>query len=192
MSVVDFTRLSPAQLADEFNAIAQDAARVFRGYDATQLNWRPDEARWSVAQCFDHLVRSEAEMSGAMARALDPSVPRTLWQRLPLWPRLFGRLLITSLGPTVTRRFTAPTAARPTASDIPSHVIDRFIDCQTSLAARVTALTALEAERVMVSPFLSHVTYSVLDGYRIIATHQRRHVEQARRVTETPGFPPLA
>ena len=34
----------------------------------------------------------------------------------------------------------------------------------------------------MVSPFVSFITYSVLDGCRLIVTHERRHFEQARRV----------
>ena len=50
-------------------------------------------------------------------------------------------------------------------------------------------LSADDARRIMVSPFVSRVTYSVLDGYRLIAAHQRRHFEQAQRVTEDPDFP---
>jgi hypothetical protein len=30
----------------------------------------------------------------------------------------------------------------------------------------------------------------VLDGCRLIVTHERRHFEQARRVTREPRFPP--
>jgi hypothetical protein len=41
----------------------------------------------------------------------------------------------------------------------------------------------------MVSPFVSQITYSVLDGYRLIAAHQRRHFEQAERVATHPAFP---
>ena len=45
------------------------------------------------------------------------------------------------------------------------------------------------ARIIMVSPFVSFITYSVLDGCRLIVTHERRHFEQARRVTQAPGFP---
>jgi len=189
MSPTDFTRLSPAQLTDEFRAIARDAGEVFAGYDAGQLNWKPSADQWSMAQCFEHLVKSEAEMSGAIARALDPATPRTVWQRLPFWPRLFGRLLVTSMSPGATRKLAAPATARPAASDTPGDIVDRFVECQHTLAGAVGALAPHDAARVMVSPFKTYVTYSVLDGYRIIAAHQRRHFEQARRVTQTAGFP---
>jgi hypothetical protein len=35
--------------------IARDTATVFGGLGATQLNWQPGAASWSIAQCFDHL-----------------------------------------------------------------------------------------------------------------------------------------
>jgi hypothetical protein len=41
----------------------------------------------------------------------------------------------------------------------------------------------------MTSPFASVVTYSVLDGWRLVVAHDRRHVEQARRVTQAAEFP---
>jgi hypothetical protein len=42
---------------------------------------------------------------------------------------------------------------------------------------------------IMTSPFVRFITYSVLDGWRLVVTHDRRHFEQARRVTQSPGFP---
>jgi hypothetical protein len=41
----------------------------------------------------------------------------------------------------------------------------------------------------MTSPFVRFITYSVLDGWRLAVAHDRRHFEQARRVTLMPEFP---
>ena len=41
----------------------------------------------------------------------------------------------------------------------------------------------------MTSPFIKVVTYSVLDGWRLVFAHERRHFEQARAVSLSPGFP---
>jgi hypothetical protein len=55
----------------------------------------------------------------------------------------------------------------------------------------VRSLTGRDAaSTIMVSPFAAFITYSVLDGCRLIVAHARRHFEQARRVTEQQGFPP--
>lgn len=184
-----FGSLSPAELAAEFGATAADAAAGFRALDARQLNWKPGAEAWSVAECFDHLVKSGEQMQESIGRALDRTAPRTVWQRLPLWPRLLGWMLITSLAPDATRKLKAPAIAVPATGNLPSDIVDRFVALQHECAARVLALTDDDERRVLVSPFASVVTYTVIDGYRIIATHQRRHLAQAARVTAAPGFP---
>ena len=42
---------------------------------------------------------------------------------------------------------------------------------------------------IVTSPVSPLVTYSLLDAYRIMVAHGRRHFEQAQRVTEAAGFP---
>jgi DinB family protein len=189
----NYTTLSLADVRTELDAIARDTESVFGRLDERQLNWRPDAARWSVAQCFDHLLSANREMFQAVDAAMDASRPRTVWQRLPVMPRLLGRLMIRSQTPEVKRKFTAPRKAEPASSAIDARIIERFVAHQREAAARVRALDGHDVARlIMVSPFAAFITYSVLDGCRLIVTHERRHFEQARRVTEEPGFPPSA
>jgi hypothetical protein len=189
MSRTDYATLSPAEVADEFSAIAGEAARSFGSLSSTQLNWKPDTTGWSVAQCFDHLLKTDHEMLQAIGRALDRGATQTLWQRLPLWPRLFGRMLITSQAPGGKQKYKAPASAQPAFSELAPDTIERFIAFQHTRLAGVRALSAADIQRVMVSPFVAQITYSVLDGYRLIAAHHRRHFEQAMRVMAHPEFP---
>ena len=184
-----YTTLSPVELADEFSAIARDAATVFGRLEAVQLNWQPTVASLSIAQCFDHLLKADHEMFQAISGALDRGTTPTVWQRLPLWPRLFGWMLVTSQTPGGKQKYTAPASARPGSSDLAPDTIERFIAWQQVGMAGLQALSAADARRIMVSPFVEQFTYSVLDGYRLIAAHQRRHFEQASRVMAHPEFP---
>jgi hypothetical protein len=184
-----YATLSQPQLADEFSSIARDAETVFGRYDASQLNWKPQVATWSIAQCFDHLLKANQEMFQAMGRALDRGATSTVWQRLPLWPRLCGRMLITSQAPGGRQKFTAPASAQPAVSNIPRHTLERFVAWQHMAIGALHALSTEDSQRIMVSPFVARITYTVLDGYRLIAAHQRRHFEQAQRVAAHPHFP---
>jgi hypothetical protein len=187
---MDYTALSLTDVKSQIEDIARDAQNVFGGLDARQLNWRADETRWSVAQCLEHLLTANRLMVQAAETALNDDAPRSLWQRLPLLPGVFGRMLVRSQAPDAARKFTAPAGARPTASDIPPDVVQRFIDQHRQALALVQRLDEGRAARaVMTSPFVRFITYSVLDGWRLIVTHDRRHMEQARRVTQSPGFP---
>jgi DinB family protein len=188
----DYTSLSLADVGTMLDAVAWDAQSVFGRLDERQLNWRPDRVRWSVAQCFDHLLNVNREMLQAVDAATDDARQRTVWQRLPVLPGVFGWMLIRSQAPEAKRKFTAPRKAEPASSAIDPRIIERFVAHQRETAARVRALDGRDVARIiMVSPFAAFITYSVLDGCRLIVTHERRHFEQARRVTQEPGFPSL-
>jgi hypothetical protein len=187
---MDYTTLSLAQVSAGLDEIARDVRPTFGGLTRSQLNWKPDAARWSVAQCLQHLVTANERMLQAAEERLSGARPPTLWQRAPLLPGLFGPMLVRSQAPTNTRKFKAPPSARPAASEIGAEVIDRFVDQHRAAVQRAQALDEGAAARaIMSSPFVPVVIYSVLDGWRLMLPHDRRHFEQARRVMSTPGFP---
>jgi len=187
---MDYATLSLADVRSGLDLIAQETQARFGGFDVRQLNWRPDAARWSVAQCFDHLLTANRLMFQGAEDALNDAVPRTLWQRVPVLPGILGRMLIRSQAPGATRKFTAPSKAQPATSDIAADIIRRFVEQHRDAVARVQALGERDAARaIMTSPFIRVVTYSVLDGWRLVLAHDRRHFEQACGVALSPGFP---
>jgi hypothetical protein len=183
MSWMEFTKLTVEQVEAQLVTTAADVRASFGHLDSRALNWRPSPESWSVAQCLDHLAQANRELCIAMSKACDPAAARTIWQKLPVWPGIFGRLMIRTQGPTATRKFTAPPAAVPSVSHIDAGVIDRFVDGHAAIAGVIRSLAGRDpAKVIMVSPFVTFISYSVLDALRLIAAHERRHYEQARRV----------
>ena len=187
---MDYTTLSLADVKTGLADISRDVERTFGALSDRQLNWRPDATRWSVGQCLEHLLTTNRVMFLQAEHALNPAHPRTIWQRLPGLPGLFGKLLVRSQAPEATRKYKAPGPARPTTSDIAADIVQRFVAQHREAVAQVTALDESRASlAIMTSPFARVVTYSVLDGWRLILAHDRRHVGQARRVTQAAEFP---
>jgi hypothetical protein len=181
-TIATYTRLSLSDVEAELRIVAADTLTTFGTLTTEHLNWRPDQKRWSVAQCLEHLVTTNELMMEAAERALDRRTPRTVWQRVPGVPRLLGPMLIRSQAPTSTRRFVAPAQVQPSASQIDAAVVARFIAQHDAAVERLQALDERTASRtIMVSPFLRYITYSVLDGWRLILAHDHRHLEQAHR-----------
>ena len=188
--MMDYAALSLPDVRTGLDEVARVAEAAFGPLDARQLNWRPDAGRWSVAQCFEHLLTANHLMLEAADDALNGMTPPTTWQRVPGLPAILGRMLIRSQAPGATRRFTAPARARPSMSDIAPDVIQRFIAQHHDAVMRLQDVDERTAARTtMTSPFIKVVTYSVLDGWRLVVAHDRRHLEQARRVMMSPGFP---
>ena len=187
---VDYTTLSLAEVRAGFQEMAHDAQATFGHLDASRLNWKPDTARWSVAQCFEHLLIANRLMLRCAEDALAGDRPKTIWQRLPIVPGVLGRMLIRSQAPGGQRKYAAAPEAQPAASGVAADIIEQIVAQHREASARLETLAEGKAARtIMTSPFIAVITYSVLDGCRLIVAHDRRHFEQARRVMESPGFP---
>lgn len=170
--------------------IAADARSSFGSLSATQLNWKPSAGRWSIAQCFDHLITTNKGFFPVVESVLKGTKKTTFWERLPILPGLAGKLMIKSLDPASARKFKAPKHFEPAQSNISAGIIDDFVAQQDKIVEGMKATSHLDLKRIVVtSPAAAFVTYSLMDAYRIIVVHERRHFQQARRVAEESAFP---
>jgi hypothetical protein len=178
------------KLVNQADAIANDARKVFGGLTKEQLNWKPSAERWSVAQCFDHLITANKGYLPIVDSVLKDQKESSIWQKLPFLPGLWGKMLIKSLDPSQARKMKAPKKFEPAQSDVSGSIIHDFAAQQETLIEKIRATSNLDLEHIVItSPAASFVTYSLMDAYRIIVVHERRHFQQAQRVTEESGFP---
>lgn len=174
----------------EGRLVAAEIERVFGGLSAAQLNWKRAEGEWSIAQCVDHLVVSNAPFVPILEAIGRGTYAPGLWARVPGLPGLFGKLLIRTLKPGSGRDVKARPKFQPSASAIDPKVLATFAAQQARLLGLMEAARARDLERtVVISPVAAIVTYSALDGCRIVVAHEHNHFEQARRVLDSPGFP---
>jgi hypothetical protein len=177
-------------LIQSARTIADEARSSFGKLSAEQLNWKPAADRWSVAQCFDHLITSNKGYLPIIESVRGGTKKTTFLERLPVLPGLAGKLLIKSLDPASTRRIKAPKKFEPAQSNISASVIDDFVAQQEKVIEGMKSTSHLDLERIVItSPAVSAVTYSLMDAYRIIVVHERRHFQQAQRVTKESDFP---
>lgn len=170
--------------------ISDETRRVFGRLSAAQVNWKPSEAEWSIGQCFDHLIVSNRPYVKIFEDVLAGRRRARVWERVPMLPRLFGRLLIRSLRPDSGRKIKARPAFHPSSGRLDPAIIAAFLELQERLLPLMGATRALDSEGITItSPVLGIVTYSLMDACRIIVVHEQNHFVQALRVMESPGFP---
>ena len=173
----------------ELGAIGEEARRAFGALSAQQVNWKPGPDEWSVGQCLEHLMKTNRGLFPTLERVARGELRGTAWERWSPLSGLFGRFIARHLAKD-GRKFKAPAKLTPSASDLPADIVERFAAHQDELAWLIKATERADLRRTVVtSPVSALVTYSLLDAYRIVVAHERRHLRQARRVTETPGFP---
>lgn len=169
-----------SELDDEFR-------NAFGSLNDEQLNWRPSDDRWSVAQCIDHLVLT----NNAMLVSFEEKVAgqqNSIWENWSPFSRFFGSYLLKSLASTKPAK--APSSSIVPQSVVESGVLDRFSATQTRLKLCVAKAGNLDWDKTAVtSPFLAALTYSFRDAVSIVISHERRHFQQAEQVKSNRNFP---
>jgi hypothetical protein len=187
---MDYQKLTLPQIYDEAEAIAGDAKSLFGHLNPEQINWKPAADSWSVAQCLDHLISINREYYPVFDQIMKSEYRKTFMHRIPFLNVFFGRMMIKALSPDFRPKLKAPTSAQPSSSSIDPQIVDRFIAHQREILEKMRSLEGVNPAGIIItSPFASVVVYSLLDTFRLLMAHERRHFVQARRVMETAQFP---
>jgi DinB superfamily len=179
----------PALIADA-RAIAADAERTFGPLNGTQLNWKRRVDEWSVAQCLEHLIKIDAAYFPQF-RLIEQGAYAPTWRDHAPWlARLFGSLILRAVQPASRRRFKSAKQVEPSAGTIDGDIVARFAVHQQEVIEHMTATCRRDLDTVVVTSMVAPIAfYSVLDAFRILVAHERRHLAQAERVTGADGFP---
>ena len=177
-------------LIHEAHVIAEDAQKIFGHLSKEQLNWKPNADQWSVAQCFEHLIVINTGNFPRLKKIARGEYQPSLKERLPLLPRFFGSMILKAVQPKAKRKFKADPRFEPASSAIGVDIIAKFKAHQEEVIDYMKITKRLNLRKVIItSPVASFATYSLLDAYKILVAHERRHMAQATRLMETNGFP---
>ena len=177
------------QLIDEFQTITQNASEEFGKLNHDQLNWKPAPDNWSIGQVFDHLITSNSTYFSGFEAIIAGNKKKTFWESLPFLPGIWGGWLVKSMLPG-KGKFKSPKVFRPSESDVPSAIIQNFLENQDRLITYIEQLKDIDHEKVIVtSPVSPIITYSLKDTFQILLNHEKRHHRQAQKTKELAAFP---
>lgn len=178
------------ELLGETESIARDAQSTFGQLNSEQINWKPADNQWSVAQCLEHLIVTNGQMLAVFDQVASGTRQTKFLEHLPVLPSVWGRMMVKALTPDSKQKFKAPPSASPSASSIDPQIVNQFVANQQEVGGKIKAVEKMNPEKIVItSPFMGLITYSLLDAARIIIVHERRHMAQAERVMAAEGFP---
>lgn len=178
-------------LTENIQQVSIQAEQLFGQLSYAQLNWKPADNKWSVAQCLDHIMVSNSTYFPEFDRILSGGAFTNFWGKVPFLPALFGKMLLKSVNPNSQLPLKAPGNFTPSASTLPPTLLSDFAMHQQKLTDYYLRLQQVPAHHkiMLTSPAAKFVTYSLWYGLNIIALHEQRHLQQAKRVTDMSGFP---
>jgi hypothetical protein len=173
-----------AQLQQWLDESEQTFLGLIEGVEGEAWTWKPAPDRWSVAECAEHIVKTEAALlaTGREALAGEPD---------PEWAsKTAGKAdFIARVMPDRSGRAQAPQEVRPQGGVSKEELVATF-HAQRAELAELLADQKLELKRyTQEHPFPVFGTLNAHQWLIYVPLHTIRHSKQIREVQETPGYP---
>lgn len=178
------------ELASRIDNVTESAGKEFGALTASQLNWKPSENKWSIAQCLDHIIVSNETYFPQLETIISGRWRNSFWQNMPIIPKMWGKMLIKSVSPEIVRKTKTSKVFYPVSSGIPLSIIKEFTSHNHTLKEFIEKSHNANLDKIVItSPVSGFITYSLHDAFIILVSHEERHFLQAKRVKESTGFP---
>jgi hypothetical protein len=172
------------ELEKELNQATARAWTLVNSTDGRLFTVRPHPTSWSAAECLSHLSISSEMFIPVLESALKDGRSRGLVAKSKSKPKMdvMGRVLRWFLEPPIRRRVKTVGRFVPRSVRAKAEAFGEFASYQSRLTEIIQSARDLDLNKIrVVSPFDKRVKYNVYSAFRILVTHQRRHLWQAEQ-----------
>jgi hypothetical protein len=177
------------RLQSQLAALKADASELVSGLRESQFNWRPDQQKWSMAECLLHLNIVGDRYLRILETVLEEAKARGFVARGAVAYGFLGKWILANTEPPPKRRYKSPRGFTPSYGQPITAVLPTFLHLQDQLMLQIEQSNGLDLGRVKVPAAGLPIRFNLLLTLEWIAAHERRHLWQARQVRENPGFP---
>lgn len=176
--------------AERLNEAARILEQELSGLSDEQFNWKPAPESWSIAQCILHLVKTNKGYFPVYERLASGEYAPNFWEKLGIGKSMFARFFVEGVDPKNIKKMKAPGSIRPGKSHIDQSIRGKLLEQHAKMLGYHDSIqTKNEMGRIVSSPFANIITYPVSATFDIVCLHELRHLQQALRVKNHPGFP---
>lgn len=177
-----------AHIESELQKLTAAYTEVCKGLTASQLNWKPNAATWSLAQIVDHIIKVNETYYPVVEQLRAGTYQVPFIGRFSLATNFFGNLIFGSVEPQRKRKIKTFPIWEPQTSDIRPDILEVFAKHQADFARFVRGCDDLVASGVVISsPANRVIVYRLEKAFEIIVAHEWRHLEQAKEVRALIG-----
>ena len=169
-----------ASVAHQIRQITRDAEVQVLGRDRSDLGVRLKPGSWCVAECLEHLTQTTRSFVPAISDAI-AEAPR-LTRNRPLRTGILANLLIRTLNPPYRIRFNVLPQLVPQHLPVGT-AWSNFLESQSELLHTVRSAAGFAIDEVRIeSPVYARISYNIYGAFRILVTHQGRHIWQIEQI----------
>lgn len=165
------------------DAVSKKVESEFGPLSSEQLNWKPSDEEWSIAEVLAHLIQLNNSYIPILASANKGEQDMGFTAKLDFLVRWLGNLVRDSVEPTRSKKMKTFPIWEPQQSDVSGQIVSLFIQQQRELKDRMSAhRNLLEKDIVIPSPANRYIVYKLSVAFELMVTHEERHLNQALEV----------
>jgi hypothetical protein len=174
-----------ARKIQELENITAQYENEFSGLPDSDMDLKPAADVWSINECLDHVVQSNASYKGMIQDLAAGSYQASAWTRVPLFPIFWGKMIMKAVSPEHTGKSKTFPIWLPLKSNYGRNLTADFAAANGTFAESLRGLKDADFDRIVVSsPAGKFVTYTLRNAIDILVAHEKRHFNQAKRVKE--------
>ena len=163
---------------------------TFKSLSEDQINWKPAESSWSIAECVDHLAVTNKLYLNEIEKQFGVKQIKADCSKTEVKHKWLCKFIINGVDPTNIKKSKTFPVFMPSMSKYRKDVFEYFFDLQNNLINLVSSAKDLDLNKyVMSSPAAKIIKENFCDVLEIIRLHDRRHFNQAEKVFNHPNFP---
>jgi hypothetical protein len=169
----------------QIESIKTEARELTEGLNESQFNWRPGPGEWSIEECLSHLTMVGQWELRAIEQAVEHGRAAGVTGTGPFSYGPIERFIIDMTRPPVRTKLPAPKRFMPLHGQPVTAILPTFLHVQKMFQLQMRRAEGLDLARVKVAtPISRFLRLSLGATFAQAAAHERRHLEQARRVRE--------
>lgn len=177
----------------QFEQIADEAATLVAPLSEAQFGWRPTPKSWSIAECLEHMNATARFYLPMLDEGIADAIRQGAYGEGPFTYNWIGRVFTHLMEPPVRLRVNASIEMRPGPERSKRETLAGFRAYQVQYVDRLRQANGIDLARARArAPTLSWIRIPLGSAFALMASHERRHLWQARRITQEEGFPASA
>jgi hypothetical protein len=174
----------------QFEQISADADALVTPLCQEQFVWKPAPNRWSIAECLEHMNATARAYLPAIDEGIADAIRHGAYAEGPFQYNLIGRIFPRLIEPPARFRMRTAIDKEPGPERPKRETLAGFRAYQVQYVDRLRQANGIDLSRSCVrSPLASWIRIPLGSAFASMAAHERRHLWQARKITEMAGFP---
>lgn len=180
------------ELSAQIENIKQAIRSELMPLSQKQINWKPAPKKWSIGEVFGHLNKEFSLYRKQLTKIFEKTSLPINEGALDLKRTWWGSYLRKLTDPVQITKTYAPGAFKPKPSNYDKAILEKQLHNLDELNRYLQKANELDLDLNklrLASPALFLIRFNLGEYFEVEVNHNLKHLNQARRVIKTVGFP---